>query len=184
MAVIGSGDGTGRTGKCSLFALSIAGNKDVMTTLNKKSDVPAKKAFAEELRRRGFDDVQITSSPADITARKGTEIHYFEIKYTERGDQYFGAATLTEWEAALENEAHYKFVIAMKRDEAWVFQEYSPDEFIKFSSIPPFKIYFNIPISIEKATKTSRVIKRVILTRERIRQMIGLFGEFRGKTGR
>ena len=67
--------------------------------VNEKSDVDAKAAFVEELVRRGFDGVRVTGDPADITAFRAGLIHYFEIKYTAQPTQYFGAATLTEWEA-------------------------------------------------------------------------------------
>lgn len=71
---------------------------------NLKSDVNAKKAFVEELLRRGYEDVKITGSPADITARIGPNLFYFEVKYTAQESHYFGAATLTEWQEALANE--------------------------------------------------------------------------------
>src|SRR5437773_12401683 len=45
----------------------------------------------------------ITGSPADITATKGGETFYFEVKFTRQGASYFGAATLTEWDAALKS---------------------------------------------------------------------------------
>jgi hypothetical protein len=65
---------------------------------NAKSDINAKEAFIEELLRRCSDEARVTGSPADITARRGPDVFYFEIKYTAQDSQYFGAATLTEWE--------------------------------------------------------------------------------------
>lgn len=62
---------------------------------NLKSDVAAKEAFRDELLRRGFDAARITGSPADITATKGGETFYFEVKFTRQSASYFGAATLT-----------------------------------------------------------------------------------------
>ena len=70
---------------------------------NLKSDVAAKEAFRDELLRRGFDAARITGSPADITATKGGETFYFEVKFIRQGASYFGAATLTEWDAALKS---------------------------------------------------------------------------------
>ena len=42
-------------------------------------------------------------NPADIIAVKDGAKHYFEIKFTSQNDRYFGAATLTEWECAINN---------------------------------------------------------------------------------
>ena len=149
--------------------------------VNAKSDVNAKEAFIEELLRRGFDEAKVTGSPADITARRETEVYYFEIKYTAQDSQYFGAATLTEWEAALAHEGRYRFVVAMKRNGFWIFHEYTPAEFLESSYIPPFKIFFNVAIGREKATQAKRGIKRVQLTRERVVQMVELYRRFRSK---
>ena len=100
---------------------------------NLKSDVRAKEAFRDELLRRGFETAQITGTPADITATRGGETYFFEIKFTRQGKSYFGAATLTEWEAVLRNEDHFWFVVAFVRGEAWVFHEYSPSQFMQMS---------------------------------------------------
>jgi hypothetical protein len=146
-----------------------------------KSDISAKKAFIKELLRRGFDQAKITRSPADITARRDNEVYYFEIKYTRKSAKYFGAATLTEWEAALAHEDRYWFVVAMERDGFWTFHEYTPDEFMVHSCIPPFKIFFNVTLGVQKATKAKRRTKGVQLTRERLVEMIELFKRFRKK---
>jgi hypothetical protein len=149
--------------------------------VNTKSDAGAKEAFIEELLRRGFDDARVTGAPADITARRGSEIYYFEIKYTAQDSQYFGAATLTEWEAALTHEEHYQFVVATKRDGIWTFHEYTPAEFMEFSYIPPFKVFFNVAVGLQKATQARRGNKRVQLSRARVVQMVELFKQFRSK---
>jgi hypothetical protein len=148
---------------------------------NAKSDLSAKDAFIQELLRRGFDEARVTGSPADITARKGTEVYYFEIKFTTQDKQYFGAATLTEWRAALIHEDRYRFVIATMRDGFWTFHEYTPAEFMEFSYIPPFKIFFNVAVGKEKATQAKRGNKRVQLTRARVVQMVELFERFRSR---
>ncbi len=150
--------------------------------VNAKSDVDAKAAFAEELRRRGFDEVRVTGSPADITAWRNGLVHYFEIKYTTQASQYFGAATLTEWEAALMHEDRFWFVVAAKRGGFWTFHEYSPSEFMEFSYIPPFKVFFNVAVGESKAEAARRGIKRVQLSRERVAQMVELYKWF--TTGR
>ena len=61
---------------------------------------------------------------------------------------------MTEWKQALEDPAHYRFVIAIELGEdKWDFKEYTPSEFMEFSTIPPFKVFFNIDLSKNKKTK-------------------------------
>jgi hypothetical protein len=148
--------------------------------LNPESDIDAKSAYIEFLlRERGFDEAKVTRSPADITARRGRDIFYFEIKFTSQPKQYFGAATLTEWQAALTHGEHYKFVVAAKRSSGWIFHEYTPVEFMAFSYVLPFKVFFNIPVSAEKATSTSSGPRRVRLTKECLAQMVNLYSSLR-----
>jgi hypothetical protein len=116
-----------------------------MSKTNEKSDVKAKQAYKSELKKRGYTNINIVAAPADISAVKNNETYYFEIKMTKQKDRYFGAATLTEWEAAIKNPQHYKFVIAQTNDNlTFNFIEYTPEEFMEFSTIPPFKIYFDV----------------------------------------
>lgn len=138
--------------------------------INIKSDVDAKEAFVSLLIKRGYEDVRIASSPADIIAIKEGVKHYFEIKFTNQKENYFGAATLTEWGAAIDHPKHFWFVIARKNNGQWEFTEYAPEEFIKFNTVPPFKTYFNICLS--KNCKKSRNSQRSTqLTEERLKQM-------------
>lgn len=112
---------------------------------NKKSDVKAKTEFVKHLQDRGFQ-ASVVSKPADIMATKDGQTWFFEIKMTKRTDTYFGAATLTEWEQAVSDPEHFRFVVA-KTDEIeseFEFLEYTPEEFMRFSTIPPFKIFFSI----------------------------------------
>lgn len=148
---------------------------------NLKSDASAKAAFVQALLLRGFDEAHVTGSPADITARRGTDVYYFEIKFTSQEDQYFGAATLTEWEAALAHEERCRFVVAMLRDGLWKFHEYTPAEFMEFSSIPPFKVFFHIAVGGQKATRARRGNRRIQLTRNRVEQMAELFARLRSE---
>lgn len=116
---------------------------------NKKSDVSAKAAFCKELlEKRGFVSAEVTASPADITAIKDGVTWYYEIKMTKRNDSYFGAATATEWEQAFRDPDHYRFIVAVTDDEELQFKflEFTPQEFMKACTIPPFKIYFNIDL--------------------------------------
>jgi hypothetical protein len=158
----------------------VAASRNPMT-VNAKSDVDAKSAFIEALLRRGYNKAKVTGSPADITAHRGGEIYYFEIKYTAQNSHYFGAATLTEWKAAPNHEERFWFVVAMKYDGVWVFHEYTPTEFMEFSYIPPFKVFFNVAVGAEKTEQTRRGTKRVQLTRDRIQQMVELFSQFRSR---
>jgi hypothetical protein len=151
---------------------------------NVKSDVPAKLAFIQNLLLvQGFDEARITGRPADITARRGDQTFYFEIKYTAQFTNYFGAATLTEWEAALTCEERYRFVIATKKDSDWIFREYTPLEFMQFSYIPPFKVFFNIPVGDHKRPVSKLPGKRVRMTRERMSVMVAIFKKFRSELG-
>ncbi|MDD3014291.1 MAG: DUF3883 domain-containing protein [Candidatus Gastranaerophilales bacterium] len=113
-----------------------------------KSDVRAKKAFIVYLEKQGYTGARIISQPADIEAWKDGERYYFEIKMTKQTKSYFGAATTTEWNAAIENQGRYFFVIAVtnKDEKQFQFKIFTPEEFLIFSSIPPFKIFFNIKL--------------------------------------
>ena len=84
---------------------------------NKKSDLAAKAAFVEELRQRGFENVNVVAAPADIVAEKDGKTWYFEIKKTSHNDRYFGAATLTEWVQAVKDPEHFRFVVAISADD-------------------------------------------------------------------
>lgn len=145
---------------------------------NKKSDVKAKNEFVKLLKERGFE-AAVVSSPADIKATKARETWYFEIKMTKRADVYFGAATLTEWRQALADPEHFRFVVA-KTDEAesvFEFIEYTPAEFMEFSTIPPFKVYFNI--DFEKKPKKRGNTKAAKLTRANFEVMDRCFEEIK-----
>ncbi len=147
-----------------------------------KTDIEAKAAFVEALRRRGsYESVEITSKPADITAQRAGLIEYFEIKYTGKTDTYFGAATLTEWEAALANPDRFKFVVAWEQEGGFCFQEYTPEEFMHFSYIPPFKVYFNVPKQPTKTGETIKDSKSVRLTPDLIHQMSEIYSRFRSQ---
>ena len=141
--------------------------------INNKSDVSAKKAFIQSLSQRGFK-AKVAGSPADIIAEKDGETWYFEIKMTHQTDTYFGAATSTEWKQAFADSKHYRFVIA-KANEAeteFEFLEYTPEEFLEFCTIPPFKVYFNIRLDgIQKRRKQSGKSKSIPLTRENFKML-------------
>jgi hypothetical protein len=152
-------------------------------TENLKSDVKAKEAFRIQLLARGFETAVITGTPADITATQAGQTHYFEIKFTRQVEKYFGAATLTEWDAALQFEERFTFVIALERDGSWVFHEYSPAEFMQMSYVPPFKIFFNVGVNADKTVRSREGSGSVGLTRRRLELMSELFNKFREGSG-
>jgi Domain of unknown function (DUF3883) len=148
---------------------------------NHLSDVNAKKAFCGELARQGYQDARIIGSPADIKAFKDGHTWYFEVKYTAKQDVYFGAATLTEWMAAVANPTHFRFIVAYRTKGEWLFDEYTPDEFMAYSSIPPFKVYFSVPIGKPLQIPLSRTeSRRIRLTEARLRIMGETYEALRG----
>ena len=92
----------------------------------------------------------------------------------------FGAATLTEWRAAYLNSQNYFFVICQENGDEFHFTEYSPEEFEQFSTIPPFKIFFNIPLDKGAKVKSKRNNKTAIqLTKDRLSRLDQIFQEFK-----
>lgn len=145
-----------------------------------KSDKKAKESFTLELRKRGFTNIQIVKEPSDIIAEKDGEKYYFEIKKTAAKKEYFGAATLTEWVAAYNNQERYCFVVCQEHDDGFHFIEYTPSEFEKFSTIPPFKIFFNIPLDNGRKMISERKNKTAIqLTKNRLRELDTLFKKWK-----
>jgi len=143
-----------------------------MSTKNKKSDVGAKNVFKKELEANGFV-AEIRQEPSDIVAQKDGQTWYYEIKMTRRDDVYFGAATSTEWAKAFADPEHYRFVVAICLDEEetdFDFIEYTPAEFMEFSTIPPFKVYFNIDFS-GKRRKNSAKRTAIQLTKDRFEKL-------------
>lgn len=141
---------------------------------NLKSDVAAKTAYISYLSRIGYEDARIVSSPSDIVAYKDGRQWYFEIKMTTQTDSYFGAATQTEWEQAFKTPETFRFVVALKNDaitEGYEFFEFTPAEFMQYSTVPPFKIFFNIDMKklrgnedVKKKKSGNRKIKSVKFT--------------------
>lgn len=76
---------------------------------------------------------------------------FFEVKQTfTNKSKCFGAATLSEWRKAMENPNRFYFVIAKGKKEgenikpeAFMYEFLTPEEFMKESTMPPYKIYFN-----------------------------------------
>lgn len=87
----------------------------------------------------------------DLIGKRNGEKVYIEIKWTSKKD-CFGAATLTEWTPYLEGK-NLDFVVVKGESNQdpkdWEYKVYSPKEFMKYSTIPPFKVNFNIDIDDE-----------------------------------
>lgn len=111
-----------------------------------RSDAGANEAFIKELQGDGYEIIG-RHHPVDITAAKDGETFYFEIKKTSKPNRMFGAATFTEWEQALKHPNHFWFVLAKEINEnEFEFIKVTPEIFMKYSTIPPIKVYFNIHI--------------------------------------
>lgn len=117
------------------------------------SDVKAKDAFKCKLKPFG-EIIETQDIVADVAAKIGDELFYFEIKKTKQDAEkgtIFGAATVTEWQSAIDNKEHYYFVLAIEQkteqEDKCDFEFYiiSPQKFMKYSYVPPFKIDFHIP---------------------------------------
>lgn len=72
-------------------------------------------------------------------------------------------------------------MVAAERGGDWVFHEYTPEEFMQFSTIPPFKAYFDVAIGTERDTRQRGRTRKVRLTRERLVQMSEMFRRFRSE---
>ena len=87
-------------------------------TKNTRTDKYAKAKFKEYLEDKGYNDIHQINFPTDFEACKNGVHYYFELKMTSKMDGvYFGAASITEWGACLDNpESELRFVIAQSKD--------------------------------------------------------------------
>lgn len=146
---------------------------------NARSDVAAKAAFCRWLVEHGYSKARVCAAPADVIATKDGREWLFEVKFTRACTHCFGAATLTEWAAAANDPEHFRFVIAYQRGGQWRFDCYTPDEFMAFSSVPPFKVYFNIPLDDRAAGTRSELSRKIHLTKARLKLLSRQFDELR-----
>lgn len=61
----------------------------------------------------------------------------------------------------------------------WRFDFYTPDELMAFSSVPPFKMYFSVPLDGRAAKERTVRSKRIHLTKARLARMREHFDELR-----
>ena len=119
------------------------------------TDKPGIDASMDWLRNQGFTSVKKINHPVDLSVNRNGKRYWIEVKYTEQPESYFGAATITEWECALDNIDSFFFLIANKpngvdSNSNWRFELIEPKEFMKYSTIVPFKINFNLDLVGER----------------------------------
>lgn len=148
---------------------------------NDRSDKKAKKAYVEYLERNGYK-AKVINDPVDIEAEKDGQKWYFEIKKTKHTDKYFGGATMNEWHQALEDPEHFRFVIAIEQEgDRWNFIEYTPSQFQVFSTIPPFKVYFNINFERNLKKQSDRKTKAKKMNEDNFKKMEEVFNKLQEK---
>ena len=64
-------------------------------------------------------------------------------------------------------------------NQKWEFTEYTPEEFIKYSTIPPFKIFFRVPISKKEKSKKRRNISAVTVSEDKINKLKKVYDELK-----
>lgn len=112
------------------------------------------------LKYEGYKKVKIINHPTDLRAEKDGTTIYFEVKSTNKDSDYFGAATLTEWTVNI-REANLKYLIVRfdKDNNPVDYYIYDAKNFYKYSTVPPFKVNFNIDLlDRNKHTKHPRAI--------------------------
>ena len=146
---------------------------------NARSDKEAVAWFIKELERRGYNNVVNAHRPVDITADKDDRKYYFEIKYTEDPKRSFGAATLTEWECAIDNPETFRFVIVQNAEGAgqWVAHEFKLTEFMQHTRVPPIKFYFNV--NLDGEYKPSKLRSGVRPDGEMVREIVKFYEELK-----
>lgn len=112
------------------------------------------------LENHGYSDVAITNSPTDLKGKKDGKDVNIEIKWTSK-QKYFGAATFTEWRPTLKGE-QVEFIVVKGSDsedfDSWKYYTFSSEEFSKYSTIPPFKVNFNINLADLEKGKTIQML--------------------------
>lgn len=143
-----------------------------------RSDSEAKNAFCDVLRTTGYSEVRVIAKPADVAGTLNGIEYLFEIKCTSQATKYFGSATLTEWRAAIQSPDRYRFVVACNMKDGWKFEQYTPAEFMQFSYVPPFKIFFSL--SVDKRDVLERKVgKATRLTPSRLNKLIRYYDDLR-----
>lgn len=131
------------------------------------SDSGAKRTLKQMLEQMFPDStIETNRREADVILTRNNGTWYFEIKKTSKTD-IFGAATLTEWEAAFKHPDRYYFVLMKELQDKSGFRYnfYTPAQFKEISTIPPFKINFNLHLDDSDAMEedaAQNTIKSII----------------------
>ena len=148
---------------------------------NDRSDKKAKKAYIDYLEKNGYS-AKMGNDSIDIEAEKDGQKWYFEIKKTKHTDKYFGGATMNEWQKALEDPEHFRFVIAIDHEDGtWDFKDYTPSQFQEFSTIPPFKVYFNIYFEKNSKKQSNRKKRAKKMNEDNFKKMEEAFNNLQEK---
>ena len=76
--------------------------------------------------------------------------------------------------------AHYRFVICQKLpDDSFHFIELTPAEMMEYSTIPPFKVFFNVPLD-GRRKKVNGKSKALHLTEEAFKALNGMYKNLKG----
>lgn len=148
----------------------------------KKTDKPGIIASMKHLEELGYTNIENIHHPSDLRATKNGDTFWFEVKYTESVKSSFGAATMTEWECALRNPEHFFFLIANKpdgedSDSKWKFHFISPKEFMEYSTIPPFKVYFRYPL--DNNPKPGKRISAIPASEKNLEKLLDILEDMR-----
>jgi len=132
------------------------------------------------LHEQGFSKIKKINAPVDFQAERDGKKYFIELKYTASKNKYFGAATLTEWMCAIENPDNFYFLFAHQHEvnndvSKWDFELIGPNELIDYSTIPPFKIFFNIPLPLNSPRTPP---KRTRAKQASVRNLQSLFDVF------
>lgn len=88
--------------------------------------------------------------------------YYFEVKGTTKDSNYFGATTITECMAAIQNKGRYWFLIVnvtKEMEDAVLCM--TLQDMLKYMTIPPFKINFNLSVKKHKVNITEKKIEHL-----------------------
>ena len=156
------------------------------------SDRDVKEAFCEELRNQGFrgsqcSDCKIGGDGYDVVARCGDTQYFFEIKSSSKdGGEFFGTVMLTELYKAIQNTDNYFFVVARKDMHEWVFEVFTPEQFMQFCTLTtPIFLYRIKENEIQQKQPKSRKYRSRTVRANKgvIQKMWSFFEEIRDEFG-
>lgn len=140
-----------------------------------KTAKEAEEAFAKYLCKNGHEIIG-RNSPVDIVSDRKGQRYFFEIKSTilNAKNNFFGAVTLNQLKTALLNQKKYRFVIARKINQQWVFKIYPLKKFLNFCGNGSFRIAFNIP-----KTRNGKFLRSKKMNITRLKRLIEFHKSFK-----